>query len=593
MRLLSPALVLLAPLLHSQSTARVSVGPGGTQANGPSTAPVISADGSVVAFVSLATNLGPTDTNGLSDIYVYDSSSATVTLASRSVGGDSANGLSLKPSLSAFGRYVTFACRGTDLVAGGTTAVMNVYVHDRTMLTTLLCSPGLGGNGAVADCQESAVSADGRFVVFSSSASNLVGGDGNGSVRDVFVFDTLTQQTELVSLDSAGVQYASNSGGVTSLSSDGRYVCFWSAAQLAPGALHGGGIYVRDRLAGTTTLVSLSDSGVPIAPLTLSDRPALSSDGRIVAFLSSAGSVVAESYPLVRQVFLRDLVQGRTWLVSKSSTGIPAGGNCSGLSLSGDGRMVAFGSVATNLNPADTLTDADVFLRDSLFSTTTLQSRASNDTAVNGDAQLGSSGNSSSADGQALVFSSAAAGFVPNDTNGEEDVFVHGRGNSVVGILCTGDGEAGPCPCSNSGGFDRGCNNSNNTGGAYLSMVGTWKLSLDTLVLTAQGEPPDVFNLFLQADELASPSLMADGISCLGGNVLRLYLHTAENGSCVAPQAGDASVSTRAAQLGHEIPMGATRVYQVLYRDPEAAFCPAPAGGSWNLSPALVLVWGP
>jgi hypothetical protein len=155
--------------------------------------------------------------------------------------------------------------------------------------------------------------------------------------------------------------------------------------------------------------------------------------------------------------------------------------------------------------------------------------------------------------------------------------------------FCPGDGSGFPCPCGNSGGAGHGCNNSIGSGGAFLDASGT--ASPDTVVFTTTSELPTALTLFAQGDVLPPPAIFGDGVRCVGGNLKRLYVKHASGGQASAPGAGDMSVTARSAALGDPIPSGATRYYFAYYRDPNAAFCPAPTGGTFNSSNAFSIVW--
>ena len=199
------ALLLLAAI--AQTTTRVSVDAAGTQADFGNEHPVITPDGRYVAFTSAATNLGPVDTNGATDIYRKDLSNGSVVLVSLAPGGVQANGSSIEPSISADGRYVAFFSDATNLTAFDSNGTFDVFLRDVVAGTTTLVSQAYGGvltgNGA---SLQACLSADGRFVAFYSVATDLVPLDLNGITADAFVFDRTTGTIELASLDSAGNQ---------------------------------------------------------------------------------------------------------------------------------------------------------------------------------------------------------------------------------------------------------------------------------------------------------------------------------------------------------------------------------------------------
>jgi hypothetical protein len=189
------------------------------------------------------------------------------------------------------------------------------------------------------------------------------------------------------------------------------------------------------------------------------------------------------------------------------------------------------------------------------------------------------------------VFDSFATNLVPGDQNDCEDVLLCDRGAPTGTTFCAGDGSSGSCPCANFGSFGRGCANSAATGGAFLTASGLPALANDTLALTCTGELPGVSSIFLQGDAAIAPVTFGDGLRCVGGSLRRMYLHTAVGGTVNAPLAGELTISARSAALGDPLAAGATRYYQVYYRDPVASFCPNPPGNSWNISSALSVVW--
>lgn len=156
--------------------------------------------------------------------------------------------------------------------------------------------------------------------------------------------------------------------------------------------------------------------------------------------------------------------------------------------------------------------------------------------------------------------------------------------------FCFGDGSGAACPCSNTGIVGRGCDNSAATGGARLDASGTTRP--DTLVLLSRFELPSVSSVLLQGSTtLGGTVSFGDGLRCIGGTLLRLYTKSASGGTVIFPNAADLPIGARSAALGDSIPAGASRLYQVYYRDPDATFCPAPAGDAWNASNARSLVW--
>jgi Tol biopolymer transport system component len=296
------------------TTERVSLGAAGVEGDGDSRTPSISADGRFVAFTSAASNLVPGDANGTDDVFVRDRLLGTTERVSVDSSGVEGDGASQKfPTISADGRYVVFASRATNLVAGDTNAAPDVFLRDRLSGTTERISVAWNGAEGNGPCDaHAAITADGRFVAFASFASNLVFPDGWGHA-DVFVRDRQVGTTYRASLGHLGNE--PNAGCfVPSISDDGRYVAFetaatnmnWNERNLAPD------IFLRDRLGQTTERVSvgwLGAGGIPPC----STRSLLTPDARYLAFASSADTLVVDDSNGKRDVFVRDLQGGTSF----------------------------------------------------------------------------------------------------------------------------------------------------------------------------------------------------------------------------------------------------------------------------------------
>jgi Tol biopolymer transport system component len=247
----------------AQGTAeRIGVEAGGDQGNGESDGPVLSAAGRFVAFTSRAGNLVPGDTNGRQDVFVRDRQKGTTARVSVGTGDGQGNRESWEGELSADGRFVAFTSFARNLVPGDTNGFTDVFVRDRQTGTTERVSVGAGGQGDH-ESSHPALSADGRFVAFGSFASNLVPGDTNDS-WDVFVRDRRTGRTERVSVSTGSGQGRGGSSSPT-LSADGRFVAFHShASNLVPGDTNGrSDVFVHDRQTGRTERTSVRPGGAP------------------------------------------------------------------------------------------------------------------------------------------------------------------------------------------------------------------------------------------------------------------------------------------------------------------------------------------
>jgi Tol biopolymer transport system component len=264
---LAAALSLLLPSLAAAqaTTTRTSVGPGGVQGNAESVDPAISANGRWVVFASTASNLVAGDTNGFEDVFARGpdavSGSNITTLVSLGAGGAQGNNASNTPAISANGRYVTFRSAASNLVAGDTNGVGDVFVRDQALGTTTRVSVASGGSQGTGDSHSPSISANGQWIAFASAASNLVPGDTN-SQQDVFVHDQLTGTTTRISVGPGGVQ-GNDVSWQPSISADGRWVAFSSlASNLVPDDTNQAfDVFVHDRQTQTTARVSVATGG--------------------------------------------------------------------------------------------------------------------------------------------------------------------------------------------------------------------------------------------------------------------------------------------------------------------------------------------
>ncbi len=412
-------------------TRRVSVGPGAVEATGGlSGVAAISADGRITAFTSEATNLVADDTNGVADVFVHDAATGqTSRVSTASDGSQGTGGSSRNPVLSADGRHVVFESDATNLVAGDTNGLTDIFVRDRqTGQTTRVSVDGAGGQ-ANGPSFGAAISADGTQIAFASAATNLVLGDTNNLI-DIFVFDRSISpaQTTRISVGPAGAQAVGPAGSTSpSLSADGRFVAYASAANnlVADDTNNEYDVFLYDRIAGVTTRLSVDSSGVQ-AVGGPSESPSLTSNGNLVAFRSTANNLVADDTNNAADVFVRELSSGQTSRVSVDSAGAQANGASTVRDggVSADGRFVVFQSSANNLVTGDGNGLADIFVRDRTTGQTTRQS-------VN-DAGAEATGGPSdspviSGNGTFIAFDSSASNLVVTDSNNLLDVFLANR----------------------------------------------------------------------------------------------------------------------------------------------------------------------
>jgi Tol biopolymer transport system component len=382
-------------------TALVSKNSAGAAADENSSSASTSGSGRFVAFQSFADNL-PGDPV-VSDIFVHDRETGKTRLVSRTSAGQASQGDSFFPSISRSGRYVAFFSNADNLP--GDDASLDVYLHDRKTGKTRLVSRTSAGEPAVGDSTEPAVSASGRFVAFSSDATNLPGNDLFG---DVYVHDRKTGKTRLVSRSSAGEPADGTSFGRAAISASGRYVAFFSDADNLPGDDSVTGAYVHDRRTGRTRF---------IAKITIGQQPeggasaSMSGSGRYVAFGSEDNGSA--------NVYVHDRRTGKTRLVSRTSAGAPADGPSFGPSLSATGRYVAFSSEADNLPGDDSV--GNVYLRDLEIGRTRLISR----TSAGVPADTGSSRVPAIAGSGRYVAFTSDANNLPGP-EGRPSVYIHG-----------------------------------------------------------------------------------------------------------------------------------------------------------------------
>jgi Tol biopolymer transport system component len=385
----------------------------------------VSADGRYLAFTSDAPNLVGGDTNNTSDIFFRDRITKQTRRVSVGVGGAQANGPSYSPAVSADGRFVAFVSEADNLVAGDTNQVADVFVRDlaagvTTRVSVDSANPAVQGNGP---SYEPSLSADGSKVSFTSEASNLAAGDTNG-VADVFVRDRAASVTSRVSIASgvAGAQ-GNDASGQSYLSSSGQIVAFISrASTLVAGDTNNAfDVFVRDRTANTTARVSVV--GASTQANKDSWQPSLSGDGRYVVFASDASNLVAADSNGVADIFLRDRTANATARLSVDGIGGQSDGPSYNPAISNDGRYVAFDSLAT-LDAADYNGMWDIYLRDRTSTTTTRVSVSTTTLEGNGDSRQPAM----SSDGRYVLFESFASNLESGDTNNAWDIFVRDRG---------------------------------------------------------------------------------------------------------------------------------------------------------------------
>ena len=416
------------------STERVSFNTLGGDPNSAVRDPVLSDDARYIAFSSLATNLVAGDSNGHSDVFLRDRATGLTTLVSVNDAGVQADDLSNHPAISGDGRFVAFMSKADNLVAGHANTFGDIYLRDLAAGTTTLVTGATGG--VIIDMSEDMVhlSHDGGRLVWASPPTL----GASGAPVEIWVLDRASGTTSLVSdvYPGSPTSPANAYSTYAQISADGNVVAFVSqASNLVPGDTNGKlDVFARDLTTQTTVLVSLDSAGVQANAN--SHRPSLSADGRFIAFESVASNLVPGDTNGLNDVFVRDLELGTTVRVSTSSKalgGLEGDGFSAYADLASNGRHVAFWSTATTLVALDTNGAGDVFRHDLLTGTTV---RVSVD-SLGVQANSYSENPQVTGDGRHVVFHSKAWNFVPGDMNGLRDVYLHDLGAPAPEAYCT------------------------------------------------------------------------------------------------------------------------------------------------------------
>jgi len=459
--------------------------------NGDSTPRGISTNGQFALFESTACNLVANDTNNAAEVFVRDVVHGTTTLVSVSASGGCANGLSRDSVMTPDGRYVAFSSLAANLVAGDTNGIADIFVRDLQQGTTTLASPGaIAIPGTIASCDSPEITPDGRYVVFTSTATDLAPGIPATPwiyERDMIGLTTVAAGTNLgtaappynqrVSDDGQFVVFETNASSTAAtgaifrcnfasgmfdtvttnalsliegysdcrsleMTHDGRFVAYTAITN------GNQAVFVWDAVAGTTTLASANTNGTNSSGA-LVDWPAIDESGRYVSFLSTATDLVTNAVAGNFHLYVRDLTAGTTQLADVDTNGAGSAGDVLSVPrMTPDGRCVVFDSTCASLAPGDNNKSYDVFARDLTAGTTEListrqallPSLTANGTAVSGLYAV-------SSNGQYVAFASLPGGLVSGTNAGYRNVFVcdllNGT-NSLVSVdtngLANGDG---------------------------------------------------------------------------------------------------------------------------------------------------------
>ena len=394
----------------------ITKGPSGVGGDAVSQRPSMSVDGTKIVFESLAPDLidGVTTTNTY-NIFLYDVSTDTITLVTAGSSGVGGNGESWSPWISADGTKIVFGSCATDLVAGmSTTSHYNTFLYDVATATTTLVSTGYSGNGAYGTTTWVSVSGDGTKIVYASYDAYLVAGMVTNGDHNIFLYDTVSATTSLITTGSSGIG-GDDSSDRPSISADGTKIVFQSwATDLIPGITANGqpNIFLYDVTTATTTLVTAGPSG--IGGNGYSNDSRTTADGSKVVFESQSTDLIAGmTTPSWSNIFLYDVASATTTLVSKGPLGTGGDWISWTVSITPDGTKVAFCSGATDLIAGMTTYYRDnIFLYDVTRDTTTLVTKGLYGIGDNGYSSYPNMSN----DGTKIVFVSSATDLIPGVT---------------------------------------------------------------------------------------------------------------------------------------------------------------------------------
>ena len=447
---------------NGAATQLVSVSSQGVPANSSCKNPDISYDGRFVVFECRASNLVPNDTNKVSDIFVHDRQTGATERVSVGPNGIQANGPSDEPAISDDGRFVVFTSKAKNLLPPTTQAVgiasyrgpgINVYLHDRQTGITSLVSMDANGQPADRRAWLPDISPDGRYIVYSSHSSNLVVPDMNGIKRDAFVYDRVTGTTEYADIMSNGLNPWSG-GALAAISAEGRVVTYRSKASdlVRDDTNRKFDIFAYERSTLDIKRVSVSTTGRQAT--SDAHNPQVSADGRFVVYESPAQLDSRDQNSSI-DVYVHSLPAAATALASVTASG-HAGNNPSVTPvLSGDGRYIAYSSKSSDLVHGDTNGLSDIFIFDQVTGETTRGSLGDSDQQAAGGSCISPA---ISGDGRFVAFVSTARNLIEGITSRPGSIYVRaldtdapfyhiagvvrdGNGQPLAGVaIATGDG---------------------------------------------------------------------------------------------------------------------------------------------------------
>ena len=576
----------------AQSITRVSVDSAGLEGLESSRSADVSADGKWVVFESVAPNLVAGDVEGNQDVFLHNRATG-VTLRVSESGGSGGDADSGRPVISADGSTVVFESLARNLVPGDFNSVHDIFTYDVVTGGIKRISVGALGEEGNGESREPAVSDDGKFVAYYSAATNLHILDQNQS-RDVFVRDLGASVNHLASIGLTGTSGNGDSGyrSAVAISGNGQQVAFISkASNLVLGDTNvADDIFVSNLTTSLVERVTVSSAGVEGNGTCRACD--ISGDGKLVVFDSVASNLVAGDLNGAPDVFLRDMAGATTRRISVDSTGAEANGFSVFPVISADGSTVAFNSVASNLVPLDLNGVSDVFMAS--VATGAVRRVSENSGGQGGDGA--SSEPCLNQDGTVTAFASTSANLVQGDTNGVEDVFVSspgGAGENSGESDCDCTAANGACATVSEPG--RGCPNSNANGlGARLAGMGNAELGADTFSLAVTDAAPSKPGLILSGTASLGPNGLGTipdsaGLLCVGGSTRRgSVVLTDANGAASFPDFHGAPYSS-----SDIVGLGVAISYTHWFRDPNTASgCVGDTASSdFNFSNGWTVTW--
>jgi Tol biopolymer transport system component len=496
----------------SNTTTLVSVNLAGTGGNGDSLPAGISTNGQFVLFVSAASDLVANDTNNANDVFVRDLVNNTNTLVSVGLNGTSGSGESRSLVMTPDGRYVAFVSAATNLVAGDSNGIPDVFIRDLQENTTTLVSVGATATNPYqptpsGSSETPEITPDGRYVAFYSTASNLV--SGATTTGEVYVRDMVAGNTSWASVSARSI-FQSVTGGTNevscnfSLSTNGQYVAFEVCTNPASGAAPSG-IILRYDVPSNSIDVICTNAAVPVGNFEDIHSLDMTPDGRFVAYVATVGSNSLTS----TTIYLWDAQTGTNTLVSPDqNTGLPANGICDYPVVSTNGRYVAFLSSGTDLTTNPLINNDHLYLRDVQAGSTALV-----DVDTNG---MGSSVSavtvpSMTGDGSIVAFDAPDGSIVANDRNHDTDIFVRNLPAQTTEMVSDHDPNLpSQTPSGGVAGFTAGALSAD---GRYLSFFS----DADNLIPGDTNGYRDVFVLDQMTGTTIPVSLNTNGIT--GDNI--------------------------------------------------------------------------